>query len=143
MGWQKAESGAAADDGQLELVIRAKQSNTIAYIYIIFLFFFFCIFPLVRAVCLDLKTQPAEVDKTPRESNILSLFSSHCTPLYSMSHLSSYHSATHTYIFQQFSTTREKCSNTNSNMCCILGIIQMKKMHYILGYLYSYLLAFS
>lgn len=28
-------------------------------------------------------------------------------------------------------------------MCCILGIIQMKKMHYILGYLYSYLLAFS
>ncbi len=54
-----------------------------------------------------LKTQPAEVDKTPRESNFLSLFFPHCEPLCSMSHLSSYHSATQNHIFEQFSTTHE------------------------------------
>lgn len=54
-----------------------------------------------------LKTQPAETDKTPRESNILSLFYSHYKPPYSMSHPSSYHSDKQTYISELPFTTYE------------------------------------
>lgn len=108
-----------------------------------FHYFPFLFLPSHESCLPRLKTQPAEVDKTPRESNVLSLFLLTHEPLYSMLHLSSCHSATQGD--NSFHSTRN-CSYSVSNKaqtCATYICILLTKASSRCSTSYSYLLTFS
>lgn len=131
--WRGAESGALAGDWKLLVSNWSQNKVTQWNTFKLFPFLRFSFFSPTRAVCLDWK-QPAEVDNTPRESHISSLFFSHCTPLYSIwAHATAPHffnrSPQHKKMF------RRCCEHKSEHVPRASRLIYIAQTHHILQYL--------